>query len=181
MKSLTVNHHGSCQGILLHGQAQLLIRKQRIHLFRKKLQMIKGSLFGKHTPDGIVAEIIAGLRLTSDRKKESREIWQAFNMPAWVEGAAPISIGTGGWGYIVSEKCANKEAAWAFVEFMTSAEETGKWAYATGALPARVDALEDLEYDPNQGSVDKAISIAKDSLPYAEEEGNQMIEENLNR
>lgn len=100
--------------------------------------------------------------------------WQVFNMPAWVEGSDPISIGTGGWGYIVSEKCENKEAAWAFVEFMTSAEQTGKWAYATGALPARKDALEDLEYDPEQGSVDKAISIAKDVLPFAEEEGAYM-------
>ena len=32
----------------------------------------------------------------------------------------------------------------------------------------------DLEYDPEQGSVDKAISIAKDVLPFAEEEGAYM-------
>lgn len=100
--------------------------------------------------------------------------YQVFNMPAWVEGSDPISIGTGGWGYIVSEKCKNKEAAWAFVEFMTSAEQTGNWAYKTGALPARTDALADLTYDPNVGSVDKALSISKEILPYAQEEGAYM-------
>lgn len=100
--------------------------------------------------------------------------YQVFNMPAWVEGADPISIGTGGWGYIVSEKCKNKEAAWAFVEFMTSAEQTGNWAYTTGALPARTDSLADLTYDPNVGSVDKALSITKDVLPFAVEEGAYM-------
>lgn len=100
--------------------------------------------------------------------------YQVFNMPAWVEGADPICIGSGGWGYVVSEKCKNKEAAWAFVEFMTSAEQTGDWAYKTGALPARNDALTDLSYDTNVGSVDKAISIAKDILPYAAEDGAYM-------
>jgi multiple sugar transport system substrate-binding protein len=100
--------------------------------------------------------------------------YQVFNMPAWVDGSEPISIGTGGWGYIVSDKCKNKEAAWEFVKFMTSAEQTGKWAITTGALPARNDALTDLQYDPNVGSVNKAIAIAKDILPYAVEDGAYM-------
>lgn len=100
--------------------------------------------------------------------------WQVFNMPAWVEGAEPVSIGTGGWGYMVSEKCENKEAAWAFVKFMTSAEQTGKWALTTGALPARTDSLTDLEYDANVGSVNKALAIVKDVLPFAVEEGAYM-------
>jgi len=100
--------------------------------------------------------------------------YQVFNMPAWVDGADPISIGTGGWGYIVSEKCKNKEAAWAFTEFMTSAEQTGDWAFKTGALPARTDALADLEYDPQVGSVAKAIAITKEVLPFAVEEGAYM-------
>lgn len=100
--------------------------------------------------------------------------YQVFNMPAWVEGADPVSIGTGGWGYVVSEKCGNKEAAWEFVRFMTSAEQTGDWAYTTGALPARTDALTDLEYDPDVGSVEKAISITKEILPYAVEDGAYM-------
>lgn len=99
---------------------------------------------------------------------------QVFNMPAWVEGADPISIGTGGWGYTVTEKSTNKEAAWAFVKFMTSAEETGEWAYVTGAIPARSDSLADLEYDPNVGDVNKAIVIAKEILPFAEEDGAYM-------
>jgi arabinogalactan oligomer/maltooligosaccharide transport system substrate-binding protein len=101
--------------------------------------------------------------------------WQVFNMPAWVDGADPISIGAGGWGYAVTEKCENKEAAWAFTKFMTSAKQTGDWAYTTGALPARTDSLTELEYDPNVGSVDKAIAIAKDILPFARDEGAYMV------
>ena len=100
--------------------------------------------------------------------------WQVFNMPAWVADAEPISIGTGGWGYIVSEKCKNKEAAWAFVDFFTSAEQTGNWAYTTGALPARTDSLTDIQYDPAVGSVDKAIAISKEYLPYTVEDGAYM-------
>lgn len=101
--------------------------------------------------------------------------YQVFNMPAWVDGADPISIATGGWGYIVSENCKNKEAAWAFVDYLASAEQVGDWAYTTGALPARVDALADLKYDKNEGSVDKAISIARDVLPFAQEDGAYML------
>ena len=100
--------------------------------------------------------------------------YQVFNMPSWVEGADPISIGVGGWGYIVSESTKNKEAAWAFVKFMTSAEQTGEWARTTGALPSRTDSLTDLEYDPNVGSVNKAIAITKKVLPFAKEDGAYM-------
>ncbi len=100
--------------------------------------------------------------------------YQVFNMPAWVEGADPISIGVGGWGYIVSESTKNKEAAWAFVKFMTSAEQTGEWARVTGALPSRTDSLTDLQYDPNVGSVNKAIAITKEVLPFAKEDGAYM-------
>lgn len=100
--------------------------------------------------------------------------YQVFNMPAWVEGADPICIGTGGWGYVVSSQCKNKEAAWEFVKFMTSAEQTGEWAHTTGAIPARNDSLTDLTYDPNVGSVDKALVITQDILPYAAEEGAYM-------
>lgn len=101
--------------------------------------------------------------------------YQVFNMPAWVDGAEPSSLGVGGWGYIVSENCKNKEAAWAFVEFMSSAEQVGDWAYKTGALPSRTDALTNLSYDSNVGSIDKAIAITKDVLQYAQEDGAYML------
>lgn len=101
--------------------------------------------------------------------------WQCFNMPAMVDGADPICLATGGWGYIVSEQCKNKEAAWAFVKFMSSAEQVGDWAYKTGALPSRTDSLTDLSYDPSVGSVDKAIAMTKDILGYAQEDGAYMI------
>lgn len=103
--------------------------------------------------------------------------YQVFNMPAFVEGAKPHSLATGGWAYIVSSQCdeATSAAAWEFVKFMTSAEEVGDWAITTGALPSRTDALADLTYDKNVGSIEKAIGIAKEVLPYAEEDGAYML------
>lgn len=101
--------------------------------------------------------------------------YQCFNLPAFVEGADPVSLATGGWGYIVSNQCENTDAAWQFVKYMTSAEEVGDWAITTGALPSRVDALQDLTYDKETGSVEKAIAIATEILPYAEEDGAYML------
>ena len=101
--------------------------------------------------------------------------YQVFNLPAFVEGADPISLATGGWAYIVSSKCAHPEEAWQFVKFMTSGEEVGDWALTTGALPSRGDALTDLQYDNNKGSVTKAIAIASKVLPYAQEDGAYML------
>lgn len=101
--------------------------------------------------------------------------YQVFNMPAMVDDADPICLATGGWGYIVSENSKNKEAAWAFTKYMSSADEVGKWAYTTGALPSRSDSLTDLSYDKNVGSVDKAIAITKEILPFAQEDGAYML------
>lgn len=103
--------------------------------------------------------------------------YQVFNMPAYVEGADPVSLATGGWAYIVSSQCddATSEAAWKFVKYMTSADEVGEWAVTAGALPSRVDALTDMEYDPNVGSVEKAIAISTEILGYAQEDGAYML------
>lgn len=101
--------------------------------------------------------------------------YQVFNMPAFVEGADPACLATGGWAYTVSSNCKNTDAAWAFVKFMTSADEVGEWAYTTGALPSRVDSLADLTYDKNVGSIDKAIAITKDVLGYAQEDGAYLL------
>ena len=101
--------------------------------------------------------------------------YQVFNLPAFVEGADPISLATGGWAYIVSSKCEHPDEAWQFVKFMTSGDEVGTWALTTGALPSRTDALTDLEYDPTVGSVTKAIAITSKVLPYAREDGAYML------
>jgi ABC-type glycerol-3-phosphate transport system substrate-binding protein len=101
--------------------------------------------------------------------------YQVFNLPPFIDGADPICQATGGWAYIVSSNCENTDAAWAFVKFMTSADEVGKWAYTTGALPSRNDSLTDLTYDPTVGSVDKAIAIATLILPYAQEDGAYLL------
>lgn len=101
--------------------------------------------------------------------------YQVFNMPAMVEGSVPYSLATGGWGYIVSSSTKYPEAAWAFVEFMSSPEQIGDWAVHCGTLSARKDAVMSLEYDPNVGSVQKALSIAGSILPYGQEDGAYML------
>lgn len=103
--------------------------------------------------------------------------YQVFNLPPFVDGSDPVSLATGGWGYIVSSRCDEtvSAAAWEFVKFMTSASEIGDWAITTGALPSRADALGDLEYDASVGSIEKAIAIANKVLPYAQEDGAYML------
>lgn len=101
--------------------------------------------------------------------------YQVFNVPPFVEGADPVCLATGGWGYCVSANTEYPEACWALVKFLTSAYEDGEWAYTTGALPSHKEALNDLTYDPNVGSKDKAIALSKLVLDYAEEDGAYLL------
>ena len=101
--------------------------------------------------------------------------YQVFRMPPMISGSDPISLAAGGWGYIVSSQTNYPEAAWAFVDFMNSAEMNGDWAMSVGTLPARNDAVMNLDFDPNVGSVEKALSLAQDVLPYANEGGAYML------
>ncbi len=101
--------------------------------------------------------------------------YQVFNMPAFVDGSDPFCMATGGWSFIVSSECKSPEAAWAFVDFMNSPENNGSWAAHCGTLAARTDAVMDLTYDANEGSVGKALSIASEVLPYGEEDGAYML------
>ena len=99
--------------------------------------------------------------------------YQVFNMPAFVEGSNPYCVATGGWGYIVSSGLSDEktQAAWEFVKFMASTEMSGSWALGTGALSADKNANKDLTFDVNAGSVEKAIAIATEILPYGLEDG----------
>lgn len=99
--------------------------------------------------------------------------YQVFNMPSFVEGADPYCVATGGWGYVVSSQTEPElqKAAWEFAKYMTSTEMSGSWALGTGALSADKKANEDMEYDINKGSVEKAIAISKDILEYGLEDG----------
>lgn len=47
----------------------------------------------------------------------------------------------GGWGYAISSFCPEPEKAWAFVEFMTRAEQMKRIQQKTGLTPVRVDLL----------------------------------------
>lgn len=101
--------------------------------------------------------------------------YQVFNLPPFVEGADPICLATGGWGYCVSANTKYPEACWVLVKFLTSAYENGEWAYTTGALPSNKEALSDLSYDPNVGSKEKAIALSRQVLDYAEEDGAYLL------
>lgn len=99
--------------------------------------------------------------------------YQVFNMPAFVDGADPYHVATGGWGYIVSSQTDEsvQKAAWEFVKYMTTTEMTESWALGTGALSADKNAFANLEYDPNVGSVEKCIAITTEVLQYGQEDG----------
>lgn len=101
--------------------------------------------------------------------------YQVFSMPPMVAGSEPYCLSTGGWGYIVAANTKSPDAAWTFVEFMDSPEKNGSWAVNCGALSARKDAVMQLDYDPNVGSPEKALSIAADVLQYGKEDGAYMI------
>ncbi len=102
--------------------------------------------------------------------------YQYFNLPAFVDGAKPYCVANGGWGYIVSSKAKSPDAAWEFVRQMTTPENIGSWALACGTLGARQDTKSDLKYDPNVGSVEKALSISQDILQYGREDGAYMLD-----
>ena len=97
--------------------------------------------------------------------------YQYFNLPAFVAGSDPYCVANGGWGYIVSSTTKAPDAAWEFVRQMTTPENIGSWALACGTLGARQDTKIDLKYDPNVGSVEKALSISTKILPYGREDG----------
>ncbi len=101
--------------------------------------------------------------------------YQVFNMPAMVEGADPFCVAGDNWGYIVSANCEYPEAAWAFVEFMSEPERMSDWALACGMVPARPDAEMDLTYDPEVGSVEKALAITNDIQAYGRDAGSYTL------
>ena len=65
-------------------------------------------------------------------------------MPAREPGAAIngwdyIGMG-GGWGWSIASDTDNAELAWEFVQFMTSADATSRYAEGVGGIPTRMDA-----------------------------------------
>ncbi|MCF8001752.1 MAG: extracellular solute-binding protein [Halanaerobiales bacterium] len=90
--------------------------------------------------------------------------YKYYNLPSFIEGADPYFVGEGGWGYIVSSRTENPEAAWKFVDFMMNRENQFKWAETVGAISSRQDAD---EYFTGDDPISKAIRIAE----YAKEPG----------
>jgi len=55
------------------------------------------------------------------------------------EGAV---TGMGSWNWGITSQCENPDGAWAFIEFIMSAENTAAMADSNGAVPSRISALE---------------------------------------
>jgi multiple sugar transport system substrate-binding protein len=69
------------------------------------------------------------------------------------------------WSYAVSADCDDKDAAWKWVEYLTSEDSQRTWIAAGGELPSRKALLDDqsLQEDPN---VATGFESLKDAMPY---------------
>lgn len=73
-------------------------------------------------------------------------------------------VAESGWGLVVPEKCENKEAAWALVEFWSRPENLKKFNTAQAQLPARKSLCEDDEFRASCS----AYEFVLDLLPKGE-------------
>lgn len=71
-----------------------------------------------------------------------------FYMPAMNSENNGIVIGTVDCSYAISESCPNKEAAVAFLKYLTSPESQQKLAYEDGRLPSTKVELDETKLDP---------------------------------
>ncbi len=83
--------------------------------------------------------------------------------PVADETFAPVASTS--WAYAVSQDCEDKDAAWAWVEHLTSEESQRTWVAEGGELPSRAALLEDesLQEDPN---VAVGFASLEDAVPY---------------
>ncbi len=90
--------------------------------------------------------------------------YKYYNLPPFIAGSDPYFNGEGGWGYMVSARTKNPEAAWKFVKFLMEKDRQIEWAKTVGAVSSRKDAAEVFNgNDP--------ISIATKIAKYAKEPG----------
>ena len=88
-----------------------------------------------------------------------------------VHVAPPVSdtvsapVATTSWAYAVSKECENPDAAWEWVEFLTSEESQRTWVAEGGELPSRTALLSDesLQEDPN---VAAGFASLDGAVPY---------------
>ncbi len=78
---------------------------------------------------------------------------------------APAQVAITSWSYAVSADCADKDAAWKWVAYLTSEDSQRKWIEGGAELPSRTALLSDssLQTDPNIAAGFKALENA---IPY---------------
>jgi multiple sugar transport system substrate-binding protein len=75
--------------------------------------------------------------------KENPNIELGFGLLPAPEGKKPASV-LGGWGYMIPKAAKNKDAAWAFVEWMSLPDNM---AYYTDTFPATYSALKNKKFE----------------------------------
>ncbi|EFU43051.1 extracellular solute-binding protein family 1 [Paenibacillus vortex V453] len=109
--------------------------------------------FGKGASDNMRQMFLNGeiamVQHTSAMLKMYRENADFEVGVSFIPGDKVRTSNIGGAGIVMMEgaKDLEKEAAWKFIEFMTSAEQNIKWAESVGYLPTRKSAIESEEGD----------------------------------
>lgn len=103
--------------------------------------------------EGRVATILEAVWMggtLKDIAKSSEGKWGVVKMPAWEEGGSRAA--EGGGSYLgISKQSANKEAAWAFIEYMLGNVETVNRIYRVAdVFPSLKEAYADPMYDEPQ-------------------------------
>ena len=106
-----------------------------------------------YAPQGVVNADSGGMRELFLNGSLAVEFWPALEQPTlqksklnwdFVDGTAPQGkkpLGTyGGWNLAIYKSSPNKEAAWKFIQFLTSPEVNGK---VVDLIPANVKAADD--------------------------------------
>ncbi len=75
-------------------------------------------------------------------------------MPDLGQGA---KTGMGSWNWGITSNCESPDAAWTFIEFLTSPEEILRMTNANGAVPARQSAIEQSELYGEDGPLNLLV------------------------
>jgi ABC-type glycerol-3-phosphate transport system substrate-binding protein len=127
-----------------------------------------------YAPEGILNASSGDMRELFLNESLAMEFWRALEQPTlqasdlnweFVVGHAPegeTPIGTyGGWNLVIYEQSENKEAAWQFIEFLTSPEINGS---VVDLIPANVNAAEPF-LEENRIGADRIMEHLNNASP----------------
>ncbi|MEL6150130.1 MAG: sugar ABC transporter substrate-binding protein [Chloroflexota bacterium] len=128
----------------------------------------------EYAPEGILNASSGDMRELFLNESLAMEFWPALEQPTlqaselnweFVSGHAPegmTPVGTyGGWNLVIYEQSENKDAAWQFIEFLTSPEVNGS---VVDLIPANVGAAEPF-LEENRVGPDRILDHLNNSAP----------------